>query len=39
LEDDDKLEEIKRKYGKGEMMTGEVKAILATIVQDFVKDF
>ena len=28
LEDDDKLAEIKEKYGKGEMMTGEVKQIL-----------
>lgn len=25
LEDDEKLAEIKEKYGKGEMMTGEVK--------------
>ena len=28
LDDDDKLEEIRVKYGKGEMMTGEVKQIL-----------
>ena len=28
LEDDDKLEEIRSKYGKGEMMTGEVKKVL-----------
>jgi tryptophanyl-tRNA synthetase len=28
LEDDDKLAEIKEKYGKGEMMTGEIKQIL-----------
>ena len=39
LEDDDKLEEIKLKYGKGEMMTGEVKAILIDCVNDFLKDF
>jgi tryptophanyl-tRNA synthetase len=30
LEDDDKLAEIADKYGKGEMMTGEVKALLIT---------
>ena len=28
MEDDDKLEDIKNKYSKGELLTGEVKAIL-----------
>jgi tryptophanyl-tRNA synthetase len=28
LEDDDKLEEIRVKYSKGEMLTGEVKNVL-----------
>ena len=32
LEDDDKLEEIKQKYEKGEMLTGEVKKILIEVL-------
>ena len=36
LEDDDKFEEIKTKYGKGEMMTGEVKQILIDVLTEFV---
>jgi tryptophanyl-tRNA synthetase len=39
LEDDDKLQEIKEKYGKGEMLTGEVKKILIEVIQEFVRDF
>lgn len=39
LEDDDELAEIKRKYGKGEMLTGEVKKILSDTLCEFVKDF
>jgi tryptophanyl-tRNA synthetase len=39
LEDDDKLNEIKEKYGSGEMMTGEVKQILIECLSDFLKDF
>lgn len=32
LEDDDKLEEIRQKYGKGEMLTSEVKKILIDVL-------
>ena len=39
LDDDDELEDIRVKYGKGEMLTGEVKARLIKCLQDFVKDF
>ena len=39
LEDDDKLAEIKEKYGKGEMMTGEVKQILIDTLNQFLKEF
>lgn len=39
LEDDDKYKEIGEKYSKGEMLTGEVKAILIKEVQDFLKWF
>lgn len=39
LEDDDKLAEIKEKYGKGEMMTGEVKAVLIECLNGFLKEF
>jgi len=39
LEDDQKLAEIKEKYGKGEMMTGEVKKILIDCLNDYLKDF
>lgn len=37
LEDDDKLEEIRVKYGKGELLTGEVKKILIKVMQDMVQ--
>jgi tryptophanyl-tRNA synthetase len=36
LEDDKKLEEIREKYGKGEMMTSEVKKILIEVLQKLV---
>ena len=39
LEDDDKLQEIKDKYSKGEMLTGEVKTILADVITKYVEDF
>ena len=39
LEDDDQLEEIRQKYSKGELLTGEVKAILIECLQNFVADF
>ena len=39
LEDDEKLAEIKEKYGKGEMMTGEVKQILIDTLNVFLKEF
>jgi tryptophanyl-tRNA synthetase len=38
LEDDEKLAEIKDKYGRGEMMTGEVKAILIDCINAFLKE-
>lgn len=36
MEDDDELERIKTEYKKGNLLTGEVKAILVKILQDFV---
>ena len=39
LEDDEKLAEIKQKYGSGEMMTGDVKKVLIEVLQKFVADF
>ncbi|GKT28771.1 tRNA synthetase class I family protein, partial [Aduncisulcus paluster] len=38
LHDDDELERIKKEYGEGRMLTGEVKAILIKILQDMVLD-
>ena len=32
LEDDDKLEEIRQKYSSGEMLTGDVKAVLVDVI-------
>jgi tryptophanyl-tRNA synthetase len=32
LEDDDKLEDIRDKYSKGEMLTGEVKNVLIEVI-------
>lgn len=31
MDDDERLEEIKTAYGKGELLTGEVKAELITV--------
>jgi len=39
LDDDVKLADIKEKYGKGELLTGEVKAILIEVLQKFIADF
>jgi tryptophanyl-tRNA synthetase len=39
LESDERLTEIKEKYGKGEMMTGEVKAILIEVLTQFITEF
>ena len=39
LDDDEKLEDIKQKYSKGELLTGEVKAILIDVINKFLKDF
>jgi tryptophanyl-tRNA synthetase len=38
LEDDAQLEDIKEKYGSGDMTTGEVKAILIEVLQKLVAD-
>ena len=39
LEDDAKLAEIAQKYGSGEMMTGEVKAVLVECLNAFLAEF
>ena len=39
LEDDEQLEDIRKKYGSGEMMTGEVKQVLIGVLQKFIADF
>ena len=39
LEDDELLEDIRVKYGKGEMLTGEVKQLLIAQIQNFLKEF
>jgi len=39
LEDDDELEDIRSKYASGELLTGEVKAVLVKIIQDWLKQF
>lgn len=36
LEDDDQLEEIRKKYSSGEMLTGELKQTLISIVQNII---
>lgn len=36
LEDDEQLEDIRVRYGKGELLSGEVKAVLIKIMQEFV---
>lgn len=36
LEDDEKLEDIRQRYGKGEMLTSEIKDILVKLLQDIV---
>jgi tryptophanyl-tRNA synthetase len=38
MEDDLQLEEIKQKYKKGELMTGDVKAALIEVLQQLVKE-
>jgi len=38
FEDDARLAEIKEKYGKGEMMTGEVKNQLISCLNEFLKE-
>ena len=39
LEDDQELERIGASYKKGEITTGEVKAILIKVIQEFLADF
>lgn len=39
MEDDDQLEDIRVKYGSGELLSGEVKAILVKLLQDWLKNF
>ena len=39
LDDDEKLQDIKEKYGMGKLLTGEVKAILIDVINKFLKDF
>ena len=39
MEDDAELEEIRRKYEAGEMLTGEIKAICVQYVQEYVAAF
>lgn len=39
LEDDDRLEEIRKKYTSGEMSTGEIKEILAVTLIEFIEEF
>ena len=39
MEDDDKLEEVRVKYGGGEMLTGEIKEILIKEIQEFLNWF
>lgn len=39
MEDDEKLSHIKDKYGKGEMMTGDVKNILIECLNEFLAEF
>ena len=39
LDDDEKLEDIRVKYSKGEMLTSEVKQILIESIQQFLKEF
>jgi tryptophanyl-tRNA synthetase len=39
MEEDDELERIRVAYSKGEMLTGELKAICIKYLQDYVKAF
>lgn len=39
MEDDDELQRIYDSYKKGEMLTGELKAICIKYLQDYVKEF
>lgn len=38
MEDDERLQEIGRKYNNGEMLTGEIKQILVDEITDFLED-
>ena len=37
LEDDERLEDIRVRYGSGELLSGEVKMELVKVMQEFVK--
>jgi len=37
MEDDERLEDIRVRYGKGELLSGEVKMELIKIMQDYTK--
>lgn len=39
LEDDQKLEEIAKKYKSGEMLTGEIKSELANVLEKFIANY
>ena len=39
LDDDDKLADIGKRYQKGEMLTGEIKAELANVLDKFIADY
>ena len=39
MEDDEKYQDIRNKYGKGELLSGEVKEILVKEIQQFLKWF
>lgn len=38
-EDDEKLKQIEESYRKGELLTGELKKMAITLLQEYVKDF
>ena len=39
LDDDEKLADIADKYSKGKLLSGEVKAILSKLLEDWTKKF
>lgn len=39
LEDDEQLEDIRVKYSKGELLTGEVKKVLIDCISEFLRQF